>query len=510
MAILSRQTPTRSPSFIPRYVLILAFISLALLLLFEVDNLISRTKTIVGHNLEPTPWHVFPAKDFDDESTYSRASKILQCSYLTCSTRAANTTAATTPTINPTTDILGGSTTISSIYDDPKIIRESPQCPDFYKYIYYDLKPWAKSRISRAHVTEAQKSAAFRVVIVQGKLYVDFYFACVQSRAMFTIWGLLQLLRRYPGLIPDVDLMFDCMDKPTINRTENAEMPLPIFRYCTTPQHFDIPFPDWSFWGWSEINIGPWDEEFYNIKQGSRLRSWARKWPVAYWKGNPDVSSPIRTELLQCNDTRLWRAQIFRQDWVEEAKSGFEQSKLSKQCQHRYKIYAEGYAWSVSLKYILACGSVPLIITPEYEDFFSRGLIPKQHYWPIPTFDMCRAIKMGVEWGNEHPYEAAEIGKAAQEFMGNLSMDRIYDYMYHLIREYAKLQDFVPVPPSSAQEVCLDSVLCFADGKQREFLERTTAFPSSSPPCTLPSADMKLLKKAMKKKRKIIDNLPLW
>nr|GMD23838.1 O-glucosyltransferase rumi homolog [Ipomoea batatas] len=330
-----------------------------------------------------------------------------------------------------------------------------------------------------------------------------------QSRAMFTIWGLLQLIRKYPGKIPDVDLMFDCMDKPTINRTENAEMPLPLFRYCTTPQHFDIPFPDWSFWGWSEINIGPWDEEFNNIKQGSKLRSWARKWPVAYWKGNPDVSSPIRTELLQCNDTRMWRAQIFRQDWLEEAKSGFEQSKLSNQCQHRYKIYAEGYAWSVSLKYILACGCVPLIITPEYEDFFSRGLIPKQHYWPIPPFDMCRSIKVAVEWGNDHLYEAAGIGKAAQEFMENLSMDRIYDYMYHLIREYAKLQDFVPVPPSSAQEVCLDSVLCFADEKQREFLERTTAFPSPTPPCTLPPPDMKLLKKAMKMKRKIIDNLPL-
>lgn len=199
----------------------------------QVENLVSRTKTIVGHNLEPTPWHIFPAKEFDDESTYSRASKILQCSYLTCS-RAPNTT-----------DFLGGT---SSIYD-PKI-SESPECPEFYRFIYYDLKPWSKSRISRAHVTEAQKFAAFRVVIAQGKLYVDFYFACVQSRAMFTIWGLLQLLRRYPGKIPDVDLMFDCMDKPTINRTEHADMPLPLFRYCTTSEHFDIPFPDWSFWGW--------------------------------------------------------------------------------------------------------------------------------------------------------------------------------------------------------------------------------------------------------------------
>lgn len=68
----------------------------------------------------------------------------------------------------------------------------------------------------------------------------------------------------------------------------------------------------------------------------------------------------------------------------------------------RYKIYAEGYAWSVSLKYILSCGSVPLIIHPEYEDFFSRGLFPKKNYWPISPSNLCPSIKYAVEWGNKH------------------------------------------------------------------------------------------------------------
>ncbi|KAJ0570742.1 putative glycosyl transferase CAP10 domain-containing protein [Helianthus annuus] len=42
--------------------------------------------------------------------------------------------------------------------------------------------------------------------------------------------------------------MFDCMDKPIIERKASVK-PMPIFRYCTTPNHYDIPFPDWSFWG---------------------------------------------------------------------------------------------------------------------------------------------------------------------------------------------------------------------------------------------------------------------
>lgn len=72
---------------------------------------------------------------------------------------------------------------------------------------------------------------------------------------------------------------------------------------------------------------------------------------------------------------------------------------------HRYKIYAEGYAWSVSLKYILSCGSVALIISPQYEDFFTRGLIPKQNFWPVDPLDLCPSIKQAVDWGNRHPNE---------------------------------------------------------------------------------------------------------
>ncbi|KAF8402652.1 hypothetical protein HHK36_010741 [Tetracentron sinense] len=353
---------------------------------------------------------------------------------------------------------------------------------------------------------EAQKFAAFRVLIVGGRLYVDFYYACVQSRAMFTVWGLLQLLRRYPGMVPDVDLMFDCMDRPVVNRMEYAAPP-PLFRYCTTDEHFDIPFPDWSFWGWPEINIGPWDEEFRNIKQGSQAISWTRKWARAFWKGNPDVQSPVRTELLQCNNSRIWGAEIMRQNWVEEARGGFAQSKLSNQCNHRYKIYAEGYAWSVSLKYILSCGSLALIISPQYEDFFSRGLVPRENYWPVSPTDLCWSIKFAVDWGNTNPSKAEAIGKGGQDFMEGLHMDRIYDYMYHLITEYSKLQDFKPVPPSSAQELCMESLLCFADPKQRQILERSTASPSSALPCRLQPVDHDLMEKWIQQKWKIISDV---
>ncbi|KAL2898734.1 O-glucosyltransferase rumi-like protein [Bienertia sinuspersici] len=291
---------------------------------------------------------------------------------------------------------------------------------------------------------------------------------------MFTVWGMLQLLKRYPGLVPDVDLMFDCMDKPALNRTEHQSRPLhfsgtaPLLNILTS--HFLIGLS----------GVGPWDTEFRDIKRGSRLRSWPKKWPYAYWKGNPDVASTLRSELLQCNDTKQWRAQILRQNWGEEARAG-------------YKIYAEGYAWSVSLKYILSCGSLTLLISPQYEDFFTRGLLPMKNYWPVPRTDLCPNIRDA----------AATIGKAGQDFMDTLNMDRVYDYMFHLIMEYSKLQDFKPIPPSSAQEVCIESLLCFAEPKQRQFLEQSATSLSSMPPCALPKPDGRVLKRWKKLKERL-------
>ncbi|BAT88346.1 hypothetical protein LR48_Vigan09g125000 [Vigna angularis] len=461
MVLPSKHTP-RSPAYLLPCVLALSLFSLTGLLLYKVDDVVSRTGTVVGHNLEPTPWHVFPHKPFDEETRQQRAYKILQCSYLTCRYAAGE-----------------------SGEERRKFPGGGGECPDFFGAIRRDLEPWMESRITKGHVAGAQRLAAFRVVIVDGKMFVDWYYACVQSRAMFTLWGLLQLLKRYPGKVPDVDMMFDCMDKPTVNRVEYQGMPVPLFRYCTTKEHFDIPFPDWSFWGWAEINIRPWSEEFPDIKRGSQAVSWRNKIPRAYWKGNPDVSSPIRVELLNCNHSRKWGAQIMRQDWDEAAKAGFKESRLSDQCNHRYKIYAEGYAWSVSLKYILSCDSVALLIAPQYEDFFSRGLVPEHNFWPVDPLKLCPSIKYAVEWGNQHLEEAEAIGKRGQEFMESLTIDRIYEYMFHLISEYSKLQDFKPTPPPTSLEVCEESLLCYADDKQRAFLRKSSASHAPTPPCNL-------------------------
>ncbi|KAJ7952334.1 O-glucosyltransferase rumi-like [Quillaja saponaria] len=373
---------------------------------------------------------------------------------------------------------------------DPSL---KPVCPEYFRWIHEDLRSWKENGITRDMVERAKKTAHFRLVIVNGKVYVENYKKSIQTRDVFTIWGILQLLRRYPGRIPDLELMFDCNDRPVIRskdyRGPNKTGPPPLFRYCGDRWTEDIVFPDWSFWGWAEINIKPWEKLLKEIKEGNERTKWMDREPYAYWKGNPFVAE-TRQDLLKCNvsDTHDWNARLHVQDWIAESQQGFKQSDLASQCTHKYKIYIEGYAWSVSEKYILACDSVTLLVKPTYYDFFLRSLQPTQHYWPIRDVGKCKSIKHAVDWGNNHKQKAQAIGKAASDFIQqDLKMDYVYDYMFHLLNEYAKLLKFKPRVPEGAVEFCSETMACPRSESEKKFMmESLVKSPSITNPCTLP------------------------
>nr|AFK35220.1 unknown [Lotus japonicus] len=176
------------------------------------------------------------------------------------------------------------------------------------------------------------------------------------------------------------------------------------------------------------------------------------------------------------------------QDWIQESQQGFNQSNLENQCTYRYKIYIEGSAWSVSEKYILACDSVTLYVKPRFYDFFIRSLQPLQHYWPISDTNKCKSIKHAVVWGNDHKQKVQEIGNAASNFIQEeLKMDYVYDYMFHLLNEYARLLKFEPKVPEGAVELCAESMACERNGLEKKFMaESMVQEPSTKAPCSLP------------------------
>lgn len=66
-------------------------------------------------------------------------------------------------------------------------------------------------------------------------------------------------------------------------------------------------------------------------------------------------------------------------------------------------------------------------------------------------------------------------------------MERVFDYIYHLLNEYVKLQKFDPIVPPDATEICSESLACPLDGLWRKFMEEALEkYPSNTEPCILP------------------------
>ncbi|KAI3996721.1 hypothetical protein MKX01_041021 [Papaver californicum] len=391
-------------------------------------------------------------------------------------------------------------------------------CPEYFRWIHEDLQPWRNTGITEEVVISAKSRAGFRLVIVDGKMYVETYKKDLDTRDIFSLWGILQLLRKYPKKLPDLDMMFDSHDRPVIKSKDyqgpNATSPPPIFRYCNHPGFMDLVLPDWSFWGWPETNIKPWDTLLEELKEGNMRTKWRDRDPYAYWKGNPNVAG-IRKELMLCNvsEKQDWNARLYAQDWAKETQKKFHESNLANQCTHRYKIYIEGSAWSVSEKYILACDSLTLLIKPKYHDFYTRSLLPMKHYWPIKYADKCRSIKFAVEWGKNHTEKVKEIGKTASNFIQEeLKMDYIYGYLYHHLNEYSKLLRYKPVIPPNAVEFCSETMLCPSEGLQKQFMvDSMVKHATEIGPCTMPPPfDALYLQSFFRQKTDSIKEVEMW
>jgi len=66
-------------------------------------------------------------------------------------------------------------------------------------------------------------------------------------------------------------------------------------------------------------------------------------------------------------------------------------------------------------------------------------------------------------------------------------MEYVYDYMFHMLNEYASLLKFEPQVPQGAVELCSETMACYANGAQKKFMmESLVKRPSVTSPCTMP------------------------
>ncbi|KAF8702824.1 hypothetical protein HU200_032657 [Digitaria exilis] len=158
----------------------------------------------------------------------------------------------------------------------------SRDCPAYFQWIHEDLRPWHHTGITLDAVEGARRRYApkFRVTVVSGRLYVARYGRrCFQTRDVFTQWGHPPAAPPIPGTRPGPRPHVRLRGSARLVRAADShhhaqQPPSPLFRYCGSETTLDIAFPDWSFWGWPELSIKPWDAVRREIEEGNAMENW--------------------------------------------------------------------------------------------------------------------------------------------------------------------------------------------------------------------------------------------
>lgn len=71
-----------------------------------------------------------------------------------------------------------------------------------------------------------------------------------KGKIPYAILAIMDVIRHYPGQIPDLDAVLQTSDFPCMlaSGTKGSPAP-PLFGYNSHPTYTDIPFPDYSYWG---------------------------------------------------------------------------------------------------------------------------------------------------------------------------------------------------------------------------------------------------------------------
>ena len=262
-----------------------------------------------------------------------------------------------------------------------------------------------------------------RFKILNGQLYVNLQKQLASSlddgdsRAMFAVAMLLEVLHTFPGQIPDTDAVFHTTDWPC-SKKQPAGTSVPILGFSSTDNHMDIAMPDFTEMSHQGgITNDPKTKQplIGWAQQSQAFQSFEPKISQLFWRGRhtPDESRDhLRNELFDC-------PKQFEATGQHDLASMFNleggQVNVYDRCQYKYLAYLESKAYSASLKHMLACGSVVLSPPLEFYHYYARALATEDHMVTIPRINgsLCLGIAQVLQELEADPDRVANIGARA-------------------------------------------------------------------------------------------------
>eukprot|EP00238_Polyblepharides_amylifera_P015848 CAMPEP_0196581682 /NCGR_PEP_ID=MMETSP1081-20130531/35021_1 /TAXON_ID=36882 /ORGANISM="Pyramimonas amylifera, Strain CCMP720" /LENGTH=592 /DNA_ID=CAMNT_0041902005 /DNA_START=123 /DNA_END=1898 /DNA_ORIENTATION=+ len=340
---------------------------------------------------------------------------------------------------------------------------------------------WDVSGITLPMLAQAQEHGmrTFRVVILDGKLYgrieaTNKMRLRGMSRVWYWVWGLLELLEKYPGQVPDVDMVMQVEDEPKVAKSvkfkpskggparqvpytltgslaQGSNPPPVIFSAVKSEGTLDLLWPLWTIWGEDVLGAGPktggfhdppWEQTLPALVSAARASPWlTRSHAQAFWRGAARTSS-LRDALIACANKPQFR--VDASSVLHKLRSGRPISAADRLA-HRYLVYLDGRSFSSAMLPMIPTGALVMLPSSPWITLHSRAFRHSGFFLPFDSrpAEVCRNITAIVEACEADPEQSAAKAKAAVDWAeNNLSIEMQRQYMTSMLQAYSKLMKF--------------------------------------------------------------------
>ena len=283
-------------------------------------------------------------------------------------------------------------------------------------------------------------------MIEYGKVTVTF------TRGKASLNSLNRALAAFPDRqnLPNIEFTFTTED---MSRGES-----PIWAYSKRDDEKAVwLMPDFGYWSWPEVNIGPYKEIRQRIaavddggitakgKVASGLRFKDKKKQL-FWRGSVVTNEALRGKLMQASQGKSWSS-VRQINWGDPNDVRENLIPMEDHCRYMFLAHVEGRSFSGRGKYLMNCRSVVISHPLIWREAHHAALVPSG---PETNFvqvdsefsDLDRKMKYLID----NPEAAERIANNAVKTLRDRYLTPAAESCYwrQLIRQYASVSDLQP------------------------------------------------------------------
>lgn len=206
--------------------------------------------------------------------------------------------------------------------------------------------------------------------------------------------------------------------------------------------------PDFGYWAWPEVQIGPYAETRRRIAEiEDEVGGFTEKKKQLLWRGSLEPNPSIRAKLVKTAVGKPW-ASIRVLDWDDELDLRYNRLPIEDHCRYMFLAHTEGRSFSGRGKYLFNCRSVVISHRMEWREAHHGALVssgPEANYVLVERDygDLERKMELLVD----NPETAERIADNAARVLRDRYLSPAAESCYwrELVRKYASVCEFEPV-----------------------------------------------------------------